>query len=212
MLLDRYWDSFDVEIDKRYFALVFNITTLVYYISERAKMTAKEATIRQNPYKYTEKKGYRMKILDDYLMVAEHLVKKFLDLNTVCLKNTLAYRRTIDFQKVSYEKAKELYAKPSDALSNKEKKALQDFMFHWIIEKSIEIDLPIQIHTGYLARNGNMLENSNPIRLNNLFLEYPEARFVLFHGGYPWTGEFSALGKMFPNVYLDLVWLPQISR
>jgi hypothetical protein len=26
------------------------------------------------------------------------------------------------------------------------------------------------------------------------------------------VGEFAALGKMFPNVYLDLVWLPQISR
>ena len=35
---------------------------------------------------------------------------------------------------------------------------------------------------------------------------------MLFHGGYPWTGEYGAFGKMFPNVYLDLVWLPQISR
>jgi len=48
--------------------------------------------------------------------------------------------------------------------------------------------------------------------LNNLFLKYPGAKFVLFHGGFPWTGEFAALGKMFPNVFLDLVWLPQISR
>ncbi len=113
---------------------------------------------------------------------------------------------------MSYEKAKELYAKPSNTLSKTEKKALQDFMFHWIIKKSIEFDLPIQIHTGYLAGNGNVLENSHPLKLNNLFLEYPKAKFVLLHGGYPWTSEFSALGKMFPNVYLDLVWLPQISR
>ena len=85
-------------------------------------------------------------------------------------------------------------------------------MFHWIIQKSIEYDLPIQIHTGYLAGNGNNLENGKPVKMNNLFLKYPEARFVLFHGGYPWTGEYAALGKMFPNVYLDIVWLPQISR
>jgi predicted TIM-barrel fold metal-dependent hydrolase len=85
-------------------------------------------------------------------------------------------------------------------------------MFHWIIQKSIHYDLPIQIHTGYLAGNGNNLENGKPVKLNNLFLKYPEARFVLFHGGYPWTGEYAALGKMFPNVYLDIVWLPQISR
>ena len=85
-------------------------------------------------------------------------------------------------------------------------------MFHWIIEKSIENKLPIQIHTGYLAGSGNVLENGKPTKLNNLFLKYRDARFVLFHGGYPWTSDFVALGKMFPNVYLDLVWLPQISR
>jgi predicted TIM-barrel fold metal-dependent hydrolase len=85
-------------------------------------------------------------------------------------------------------------------------------MFHWVIKKSISYDLPIQIHTGYLAGNGNALENGRPVKLNNLFLQYPEAKFVLFHGGYPWTGEYAAYGKMFPNVFLDIVWLPQISR
>ena len=79
-------------------------------------------------------------------------------------------------------------------------------------QKAIENDLPVQIHTGYLAGNGNILDNGQPIKLNNLFLRYPQAKFVLFHGGFPWTGEVAALGKMFPNVYLDLVWLPQISR
>jgi predicted TIM-barrel fold metal-dependent hydrolase len=41
---------------------------------------------------------------------------------------------------------------------------------------------------------------------------YPDTKFIIFHGGFPWTGECAALAKMFPNVYLDLVWLPQISR
>jgi predicted TIM-barrel fold metal-dependent hydrolase len=85
-------------------------------------------------------------------------------------------------------------------------------MFHWVIKKSIHHELPIQIHTGYLAGNGNVLDNGKPVKLNNLFLQYPDAKFVLFHGGFPWTGEYAALGKMFPNVYLDIVWLPQISR
>jgi predicted TIM-barrel fold metal-dependent hydrolase len=89
---------------------------------------------------------------------------------------------------------------------------IEDFMFHWIIRKGIEYNLPIQVHTGFQAGNGNTLENSHPNKLNNLFLKYPEAKFVLFHGGFPWTGEYIALAKMFPNVYLDIVWLPQISR
>ncbi len=49
-------------------------------------------------------------------------------------------------------------------------------------------------------------------RILEMKKKYPEAKFVLFHGGYPWTGEYAALGKMFPNVFLDIVWLPQISR
>ena len=113
---------------------------------------------------------------------------------------------------MSYEVAKNLFTKPSESLTGDEAKTIQDYLFHWIIKKSIEYDLPFQIHTGYLAGDPNYLENSNPLKLNNLFVKYPKAKFVLFHGGYPWTSEFIAMGKMFPNVYLDLVWLPQISR
>jgi predicted TIM-barrel fold metal-dependent hydrolase len=50
------------------------------------------------------------------------------------------------------------------------------------------------------------------MQLVNLFIKYPRAKFILFHGGYPWTGDFVTLGKQFRNVYLDIVWLPQISK
>jgi hypothetical protein len=43
--------------------------------------------------------------------------------------------------------------RPSESLNQEETKMLEDFMFHWIIRKSIEYDLPVQIHTGYLAGN-----------------------------------------------------------
>jgi predicted TIM-barrel fold metal-dependent hydrolase len=72
--------------------------------------------------------------------------------------------------------------------------------------------MPVQIHTGYLAGNRGWLDNGQPMKLLNLFIKYPEAKFILFHGGYPWTGDYVALGKQFSNVYLDLVWLPQISK
>jgi predicted TIM-barrel fold metal-dependent hydrolase len=124
----------------------------------------------------------------------------------------MAYSRSLDYDDVPYKVAETLFERPSASLNHDEAKKIQDFMFHWVIKKSIEYDLPIQIHTGYLAGNGNVLDNGRPVKLNNLFLQYPEAKFVLFHGGYPWTGEYAALGKMFPNVYLDIVWLPQITR
>ncbi len=212
MFVDQYWDAFNAELDRRYFTLVFNINPLVSSIANRERLTAEDAPLRTNIYKLAEEEGKPIQTLDDYLAAADRLFQKFQGRNVVCLKNSLAYSRSLDFAEVSYDDARELFSRQPGALSVTEKKALADFMFHWIIGKSISLELPIQIHTGYLAGNGNVLENSRPTKLNNLFLKYPRAKFVLFHGGYPWTGEYAALGKMFPNVYLDLVWLPQISR
>ena len=207
MLLDQYWKPFNTEIDERYFALVFNINALVMNASSYPT-PGETATI----YHLADEEGYPMNTLNEYLTYCDHLLLKNIEHKAVCLKNTLAYSRTLDFEEVPYETARALYRKRTAGLTPVESKQLQDFIFHWIIQKSIEFELPIQIHTGYLAGNGNYLENGRPVKLNNLFMRYPEARFVLFHGGYPWTGEYAALGKMFPNVYLDIVWLPQISR
>jgi hypothetical protein len=208
MFLDQYWDQLNTEIDQEHYALVFNINSLVYAAS------LKPASGQEGPelFQVAAAEGYTMQTLDDYLSFCDFLFQKNLESGVVCLKNSMAYSRSIHYEKVSKALATQLYTKPSSELNPQEAKKISDFVFHWIIEKSVEYKLPIQIHTGYLAGNGNTLENSNPLKLNNLFLEYPEARFVLFHGGFPWTGAYGAFGKMFPNVYLDLVWLPQISR
>jgi predicted TIM-barrel fold metal-dependent hydrolase len=84
-------------------------------------------------------------------------------------------------------------------------------MFHQIVRAAVEREVPIQIHTGLQEGNGNILENSNPLLLTNLCLEYPQAKFDLFHGGYPFMGEALALAKNFSNVFLDLCWLYIIS-
>jgi predicted TIM-barrel fold metal-dependent hydrolase len=84
-------------------------------------------------------------------------------------------------------------------------------MFHQIVRAAVERDVPIQIHTGLQEGNENILTNSNPTLLANLFVEYRQAKFDIFHGGYPYMGELLALAKNFPNVYLDLCWLYIIS-
>jgi len=212
MFIDQYWNTLNTNINKNYYALVFNIGELVTSISSRPNAVKDDSKIQNVVFRKAKAENFTIKTLDDYLTYADHIFHQFLDQQMVCIKNALAYTRSLKFEDVSYERAKSLFAKKSSELNEHEKKELQDFMFHWIIKKSIEFDLPIQIHTGYLAGNGNTLENSRPTKLNNLFIRYPKAKFILFHGGYPWTGEYIALGKMFPNVYLDLVWLPQISR
>lgn len=82
---------------------------------------------------------------------------------------------------------------------------------HRIIAQLRKYDIPMQVHTGLQAGDGNDISNSNPALLANLFLEYRDVRFSLFHGSYPYGGELSALAKGFRNVYLDMSWLYIIS-
>ncbi len=206
MLLDQWWDTFNLDIDTRYFALVFRINTLVMAV------TGAPETIHYDNkvfYKLAEDNGFPMNTLDEYLAFCDYLIRQNLEYHAVALKNSLAYVRPLTYEQVTEARARDLFTKPYENRSGAENTELEDFMFHWIIEKSIEVDLPVQIHTGYGA---SVLENGRPSKLNNLFVSYPRATFILFHGGYPWTGEYIALAKRFPNVYLDLVWLPQISR
>jgi len=205
---DQYWNPFNCELNDKYYALVFHINPLVMEASNKPEPDKEKGNI----YKQADIDGFEINNLDDYLAYCDYLFTKNVEHNAVCVKNSMAYSRSLDYEDISYQEAKALYEKLSSNLSQEESKKLQDFMFHWVIQKSIDHNLPIQIHTGYLAGNGNVLDNGKPVKLNNLFLKYREAKFVLFHGGFPWTGEYAAFGKMFPNVYLDIVWLPQISR
>ncbi len=208
MFVDQYWNPFNCDLDARYYALVFHVNPLVMQASSKPE----KGEEKQNLYKYAFEEGYNIKNFEDYLAFCDYQFGKNVDHNAVCVKNSMAYSRSLDYEDVPYEEAESLFRRPSTTLTPEEKKKIQDFMFHWVIKKSIDYDLPIQIHTGYLAGNGNVLDNGRPVKLNNLFRQYPDAKFILFHGGYPWTGEYAAYGKMFPNVYLDIVWLPQITR
>ena len=208
IFLDRYWNSLECNIDTNYYATVIHINNMVLAASNRPDADEKLEFI----YKKANEEGHSINTLDDYLNYCDIIFQRNVEQKAVVVKSSLAYARTIEFKDVSYEEAKQLFAKPSESLSWEEATLIQDYVFHWFIKKSIENNLPVQIHTGYLAGNGNQLENSNPMKLVNLIRRYPDANFVLLHGGYPWTSEFIALGKMFSNVYLDLVWLPQISR
>lgn len=209
MFVDNYWDPLNPIVDQDNFALVFPINPLVYEIASKPDFANK--TIG-HVYQLAQKRNVEIHTLDDYLAFCDQIFEMYLQHHVVCVKNSMAYGRSLDYEEVTYKRAQYLYQRSSASLNDLEKKELQDFMFHWIIQKCINVDLPIQIHTGYLARNSDMLNISDPLKLNNLFVKYPDAKFVLFHGGYPWTSEYVALGKMFPNVYLDLVWLSQISR
>lgn len=133
----------------------------------------------------------------------------------VAVKAGLAYQRVIHYGEATRHEAElafnRLFRHPQERLSFEEAKPCQDYMMHQIIRYAVEYDLPIQIHTGLLEGNGNVITNSNPTLLTNLFLQYPRARFDLFHAGYPYHSELASLAKNFPNVYADMCWMYIIS-
>lgn len=208
ILNDQYWNHFNTIIDTAHFKLVCNISTCVLLINEAA--ANKKITSDKNLLKLMDCEEINTRNLDEYISMVDSVMNIFKRAGAVCLKNVLAYSRSIDFEDVDYSTASKIFDKQG-ACDAHENKQLQDFIFHHMIRQSIKLNLPIQIHTGYLTGNSGWLDNGSPMKLLNLFIEYPEARFILFHGGYPWTGDYVALGKQFRNVYLDLVWLPQIS-
>lgn len=96
----------------------------------------------------------------------EDLVKD----RAVGVLSSIAYRRTLACETVAEEEARGAFGKGEGELSPLEVKRFEDYVVRRIVEKTAEYGLPLQFHTGIQAGSGNVLANSNPCHLNNLFL------------------------------------------
>jgi hypothetical protein len=154
--------------------------------------------------------GMEVGSLADYLrMIDTHFDRHGSE--AVAVKNQGAYSRRLDFADVPADTAAPLFARKrcGETLAADEEKALQDCLFHHCVRRAIDHRLPIKLHTGYYAgRNGMPLARvaQNPADLCPLLRQYPEARFVLMHIGYPYQDEMIALGKHYANAFIDLCW------
>ena len=139
-----------------------------------------------------------------------------------CFKIGLAYQRNLMFEKAARADAERAFNRlmvpgpgethnrdasiVSPRRSSDEMRPLHDFLTHQYIRRATDERLPIQIHTGYLAGNWNQMANVNPLQLTSLFLTYPRTRFDLFHSGWPYQEIMAALGKHYPNVWVNMAW------
>jgi predicted TIM-barrel fold metal-dependent hydrolase len=88
----------------------------------------------------------------------------------------------------------------------REARALGDYMFHRLMERASDDDIPVQVHTGYLAGNWGSLAGSAAMRLLPVFEKYRRVRFDVFHASWPWDPELGAVAKNYPNVHPDMCW------
>jgi hypothetical protein len=202
MFNDPYWARFDFRTDYPFGVLVFNVTTL-----PRGFHPSEFKSPSDDPYHFARQKGLEVKSLDGYLEVLDRLFREAKDKGAACLKTTLAYERTLLFEKVPPERAARAFGKPRTELTAAEVKDFEDFIMWRLAALSARYDLPFQIHTGD-AR----LQGSNPLLLLDLIQGNPKTKFILFHGGYPWVSETGAIVMRHGgNVWVDSVWLPTIS-
>jgi len=154
----------------------------------------------------------RATCLDEYVEVLREICRKLKDLGAIGLKDQAAYSRIIRYDGGTRGEAERLFGffmdDPRRSLGYPEQsKPLDDFLFHELMRIARDLDLPVQIHTGYLAGTYNDVAKANAAHLRNILELYRDVRFDLFHGNWPYAGDFLFLGKSYPNVALDCCWL-----
>jgi len=121
------------------------------------------------------------------------------------MKAALPYQRRVDFEQSSFADAERAFEAMMQG-RQVELRPLHDYMFHRFVQRAREFNLPVQLHTGYLAGNWGNPAQGNPELLVPIFRRYKGVRFDMFHAGWPYSEVAGAIAKAFPNVYLDLCW------
>ena len=134
----------------------------------------------------------------------------------VAVKFEAAYLRSLDFEKVSLQSAREVYSKNVNGgePSHEKYKLLQDFLFRYIAGEAGRLAMAVHIHSFPGAGNYFVAKDCDPLLLEPVFND-PELRntkFVLIHGGGTFSQHTSAM-LWKPNVYADislltLIWTP----
>jgi predicted TIM-barrel fold metal-dependent hydrolase len=130
------------------------------------------------------------------------------------IKDWSAYHREINFDLPPRSDAERLFNKvlidPRNQLSYPEAKPLDDYLFHQIIRFAQELNLPVQVHTGHMAGIRNRVDKANARNFISVLELYPNVRFDLFHGNWPYMEDILFIGKNYPNAAIDLCWVISI--
>lgn len=130
----------------------------------------------------------------------------------IALKNQSAYARTLDYVPTRAEDVAATFDRmmtQPEALNANERKALEDHLFHYCLEKAAEYKLPVKLHTGYYAgHNGMPLHRvkNNMADLCPVLAAHPEVTFILMHISYPYQDEAIAVAKHYHNAVIDMCW------
>jgi len=124
----------------------------------------------------------------------------------VAMKFEAAYFRSLYFSDPPHDKAETIYAKyrAGGVPSDQDYRTLQDYIFRVLIDEAGKLDISVHFHSAVGIGDYFSLRNGNPLNLENVLRDprYAKTKFVLIHGGYPYTLEMIWLTAA-KNVYTD---------
>jgi hypothetical protein len=127
------------------------------------------------------------------------------------LKDQSAYDRDLTYALPTQAEAEKLFNRlltdRRQSLGWPECKPLNDYLFHQYLRFAVELDLPVQLHTGHMAGIANRVDKANAALLTPVLELHRQVRFDLFHGNWPYLDDYLFIGKNYPNAALDLCWL-----
>jgi hypothetical protein len=124
----------------------------------------------------------------------------------VAMKFEAAYFRTLYFSDPPREKAEAIYVKyhAGGIPSNEDYRTFQDYIFRVLIDEAGKQNLSVHFHSAVGIGDYFNMRNGHPLNLENVLRDprYSKTKFVLIHGGYPYTLEMIWLTAA-KNVYTD---------
>ena len=156
--------------------------------------------------------------LDGYLSeVLKPILQKYQQEGAAGLKLLTAYLRSLQVDAIEFDEASEAYrllrqqkplsgtAPNDDPYDPKTHKTLEDYLIRAVLMESGRLGLVVHIHTGAGGGAHFSIQTCNPLLLEPVLkdLSLAQTRFVLIHGGWPFTLESTALLSSL-NVYADI--------
>ena len=148
--------------------------------------------------------GFEIASLVDAERAVDAVIERAAARGIVGLKNHCAYRRGLDIAAPDRARAEGELAELLSGRERAETTGLSDALFHRIVQRAVDNDLPVAIHTGMLAASAD--PRTNVALMAGVFAAYPRARFDLYHLNYPWMEDFLAILKRFPNTWANCSW------
>lgn len=207
-LLDSFWEPIYLDENTDLFDPVLRVNGFVMCPWEG------NADHNNNSYwRYLDLLGVEISDFTSFLGLYDAMLERHLKAGAKAIKLALAYDRRIEFLPVDYKTAERIWQAGPQAATPDQVTALQDYLCYYAVGEASRRGLPVQIHTGILEGLRNYQPaHVSPTLLVPLITAFPQARFDLFHAGFPYARELAVMALEFPQVWADICWVPLVSQ